>query len=117
MSVSQASSLVAGIAALALSLGAAQPARAQNSTARAAYKIPRTPDGLPDLHGIWQVGDTTAAFDVQDHAGALGIPPGRSIVVQPTDGKIPYKPEPLSKRRENFKNRDAADTLNSRHSE
>jgi len=105
-------SIVAGAAALALSIGGGQAAQAQNSAARPAYKVPRTPDGLPDLQGIWQVRDTTAAFDVQDHAGALGIPPGRSIVVQPADGKIPYKPEALAKRQENFKNREAADTLN-----
>src|ERR1700683_5450921 len=105
-----------GAAALALGamllFGTVQPALSQNSAVRAAYKAPRTPDGLPDLQGIWQVRDTTAAFDVQDHAGALGIPPGRSIIVQPADGKIPYKPAALAKRRENFKNRDAADTLN-----
>ena len=54
---------------------------------QSGYKAPRTPDGLPDLEGIWQVRDTTAAFDVQDHAGALGIPAGRSIIVQPADGQ------------------------------
>ena len=96
---------------MALVFGAAQVGRPE-LRARAAYKVPRTPDGLPDLQGIWQVRDTTAAFDVQDHAGALGIPAGRSIIVQPADGKIPYKPEALAKRQENFKNRDAADTLN-----
>ena len=32
--------------------------------------------------------------------------------MQPADGKIPYKPEALAKRQDNFKNRDAADTLN-----
>jgi hypothetical protein len=100
------SSLVAGIAALAFAFGITPPARGQ------AYKVPRTPDGLPDLQGIWQVRDTTAAFDVQDHAGALGIPAGRSSVVQPADGKIPYKPEALAKRQENFKHRDTADSLN-----
>ena len=110
--ISFVDSMVAGAAFLALSLGAAQPAEAQTSMARAAYKVPRTPDGLPDLQGIWQVRDTAAAFDVQDHAGALGIPPGRSIVVQPADGKIPYKPEALTKRQDNFKHRDALDTLN-----
>jgi hypothetical protein len=92
-------------AAAALSLVAALPARAQ-------YRVPRTPDGLPDLQGIWQVRNTAAAFDVQDHAGALGIPPGRSIVVEPAGGKIPYKPEALAKRQANFKNRDADDPLN-----
>ncbi len=107
-------SFLDGILAFAVvsSFVAAQPLQAQSSAPRGAYKVPRTTDGQPDLQGIWQVRDTSAAFDVQDHAGALGIPPGRSIVVQPADGKIPYKPEALAKRQENFKNRDAADTLN-----
>jgi hypothetical protein len=112
MRFSVAHSMLAGVAVLALAFGSAQVARGQNSAARAAYKVPRTPDGLPDLQGIWQVRNTTAAFDVQDHAGALGIPAGRSIIVQPADGRIPYKPEALAKRQDNFKNRDAADTLN-----
>jgi hypothetical protein len=103
-------SIVAGAALLALASGLAPSAPAQ--TAGAAYKVPRTADGLPDLQGIWQVRGSTAAFDIQDHAGALGIPAGRSIIVQPADGKIPYKPEALAKRQANFKNRDAADTLN-----
>jgi len=77
-----------------------------------AYKAPRTADGTPDLQGIWQVRNSSAAFDLQDHAGALGIPPGRSVIVDPAGGKIPYKPEALAKRQENFKNRAAADTFN-----
>src|ERR1700722_19060497 len=116
MRIALVDSLAARAAALAMGtvllLGVTGTADAQNSAVRAAYKVPRTPDGLPDLQGIWQVRDTTAAFDVQDHAGALGIPPGRSIVVQPADGKIPYKPEALAKRQDNFKNRQTADTLN-----
>jgi len=94
--------LITVAAALLLAAGAG----AQN------YKAPRTPDGLPDLQGIWQVRDTAAAFDVQDHEGALGIPPGLSIVSEPADGKIPYKPEALAKRQANFKNRAAEDPLN-----
>ena len=42
--------------------------------AQPAYKAPRTVDGTPDLQGIWQVRNTSAAFDLEDHAGALGIP-------------------------------------------
>ena len=34
------------------------------------------------------------------------------MIVDPADGKIPYKSEALAKRQENFKNREAADTLN-----
>ena len=108
--------MVAGVAALALShsgFSAAGATVAQNSKARAAYKVPRTFDGLPDLQGIWQVRDTTAAFDVQDPAGALGIPPGRSIVVQPGGWKDSLVAGgALAKRQDNFKHRDALDTLN-----
>jgi hypothetical protein len=81
-------------------------------SAQAAYKAPRTADGTPDLQGIWQVRNTSAAFGLEDHTGALGISPGRRVIVDPPDGKIPYKPEALAKRQANFKNRDAADTLN-----
>ena len=102
----------AGTAAILLSFAGGKPAQAQNSSARAAYKVPRTADGLPDLQGIWQVRGTTAQYDVQDHSGALGIPAGRGIVIQPGDGRIPYKPEALAKREQNFKSRDANDPLN-----
>ena len=96
------------LAVLMFSCGAAW---AQTS-GHGAYKVPRTPDGLPDLQGIWQVRDTAAAFDLEDHPGALGIPPGLSVIVQPAGGKIPYKPEALAKREANFKNRKVDDPLN-----
>ena len=87
----------------------AQPAASQSPE---AYKAPRTSDGHADLQGIWQVRDTAAAFDLEDHAGALGIPPGRSVIVEPTGGKIPYKPEALAQRHKNFQNREKSDPLN-----
>jgi hypothetical protein len=73
-------------------------------------QIPRTPDGKPDLNGIWQAMNT-ANYDLEDHgagpsplllAGAIGaIPPGESVV---EGGRIPYRPEALVKRNENRKN-------------
>lgn len=87
-------------------------AQAKKASHLAAYKVPRTPDGLPDLQGIWQVRETTAAFDLEDHGGALGIPPGFSVIVDPVSGRIPYRPDAIAKRMENFKNRDAEDPLN-----
>ena len=38
--------------------------------------IPRAADGKPNLSGIWQVMNT-AAWDLQDHSGRLGVPAGR----------------------------------------
>jgi hypothetical protein len=67
--------------------------------------LPRTPDGKPDLNGIWQVMNA-AAWDIQDHTAQKGVPAGVGVVV---GGEIPYKPEALAKKRENYANRATAD--------
>jgi hypothetical protein len=71
----------------------------------------RTFDGHPDLSGIWQT-LSTANWDLEDHPaqagpyfqlGAVGaIPSGRGVV---EGGEIPYKPEALKQKQQNFKNR------------
>src|SRR5437867_4736502 len=74
--------LIAGLLSLA-----ATPATAQVSA------LPRTPDGKPNLQGIWQVVNT-AAWDIQDHQARLGVPAGQGVV----DGnEIPYTPAALAK--------------------
>ena len=96
-----------GVAAVAafIVLLAAQSAPAQD------YRAPRTPDGRPDLNGIWQaVG--AAHYDIEPHAadfspslemGALGaVPAGLGIVV---GGEIPYKQSALAQRVANRENR------------
>ena len=55
--------------------------------------IPRGPDGKPDLSGVWQVLNS-AAWDLQDHTGALNFPPGQSVV---EGGTIPYLPAAAAK--------------------
>ena len=78
----------------------------ESSNAQAqAYKPPRTMDGHPDLQGIWQVLNT-ASFDLEDHGATLGVPAGLSVV---EGGDIPYKPEALAKRKQNFERRLTAD--------
>jgi hypothetical protein len=71
----------------------------------AAQAIKRTAGGKPDLNGIWQVLNA-AAWDVQDHNGELGIPPGQGVV---EGGEIPYRPEAQAKRQANRANRKTAD--------
>jgi len=71
----------------------------------------RTFDGHPDLSGIWQT-MSTANWDLQDHQAAPGpffqlgavgaIPSGQGVV---EGGEIPYKPEAMKQKQENFKNR------------
>ncbi len=75
------------------------PACAQASGAR------RTSDGKPDFSGIWQA-INTAAWDLQDHTGQLGLPPGQGVV---EGNEIPYQPWAAAKKRENFAHRKTAD--------
>jgi DNA-binding CsgD family transcriptional regulator len=69
------------------------------------YSPPRTPDGHPDLQGIWQVLNT-AAWDIQDHHAELGIPAGKGVV---EGNEIPYLPAALKKKQENAANRQTLD--------
>ena len=62
------------LAALAIFTLAPMPGAAQ--TAATTYTPPRTPDGQPDLQGVWQVLNT-AAWDIQDHGARLGVPAGQ----------------------------------------
>src|SRR5437660_664339 len=89
--------------------------------APAGYRAPRTPDGKPDLNGIWQALNE-ANYDLEMHMarpamalragpygpvpaapvlalGAVGsVPPGMGIV---EGGEIPYKPDALTKKKDN----------------
>src|ERR1043166_3128127 len=62
----------------------------------------------PDFRGIWQVRDT-AYVNIEGHAAEGGIAAPTSIVVDPPNGKIPYKPEALARRDRNYKSRASAD--------
>ncbi len=86
------------VATLTVSLSVPLVAHAQDA-------IPRTADGKPDLSGIWQAVNT-AAWDLQDHSGRLGVPAGRGVV---EGNEIPYQPWALKKKQENFANRATAD--------
>ena len=80
-----------------------------------AYRAPRTADGKPNLNGIWQAMNE-ANWDIEPHSSGAGtipllgainaVPPGAGIV---EGGAIPYKPEALAKKKENFANRGKGD--------
>jgi hypothetical protein len=77
--------------------------------------LPRSPDGHPNLNGIWQ-SLNTANWDIQEHAarsgpvlalGAIGaVPPGLGVV---EGNELPYLPAAATKKKENFENRLTAD--------
>ena len=75
----------------------------------AAAPVHKLVDGKPDLNGIWQALNT-ASWDIQDHSGQLGIPPGLGVV---EGNEIPYLPAALAKKNENFANRATADLAES----
>jgi hypothetical protein len=70
-----------------------------------AQAIGRTPDGKPDLSGIWQAVNT-AAWDIQAHHAQPGVPAGLGVV---EGNEIPYTPAAAAKKRENFMNRATLD--------
>lgn len=65
------------------------------------YTSPHTADGQPDLQGIWQVRNT-ANWDLLDHTGGYKMPAGLGVV---DGGEIPYRPEALARKKQNFENR------------
>lgn len=93
------------IVALAIILTVATVSEAQT------YTAPRAPDGTPDLNGIWQA-INTANWNVETHSASAGpmwelgaayaVPGGFGVV---DGGTIPYRPEALEQRNENFENR------------
>jgi hypothetical protein len=99
---------VASAALSAFVLAAALAACAPSAPATAAaYRAPRTPEGTPDLNGIWQA-NNTAHWNIEAHAAkqgpvfqlgaAFSIPPGTGVV---EGDEIPYLPEALAKRNAN----------------
>jgi hypothetical protein len=99
--------IIAAIAAFMLFRGAGQrSSRAVTS----ASSLPRTPDGHPNLNGVWQVLNT-ASWDIQDHSAQLDVPAGQGIV---EGNEIPYRPEALARKQENYENRRTADPVKAR---
>jgi len=89
------------------------PLAAAGQAATKTWNPPRTPDGKPDLQGIWgpEIGGTYSIedLDFQDSfqaeiQGTLPDPrrKGKSRIVDPADGKIPYQPWAAAKQREIF---------------
>ena len=66
-------------------------ASAPPSRPRAAGPIARVPNGRPNLEGFW-VGDSSASWSVEAHQAGFGLAGGKSLIIDPPDGKVPYRP-------------------------
>jgi hypothetical protein len=84
------------------SLVAAAVVAASSTAALAdADTIPRLPNGRPDFSGIWET-LSAAEFDLEPHSTRKDAPPSAGVV---EGGVIPYLPEALKKRQQNFERR------------
>lgn len=98
--------------ALAACLGSAlalaalvPPALGAGDTNASVGRIPRLVGGKPDFSGIWET-TSAADYDLQPHAARKDAPPSAGIV----DGDaIPYLPQALEKKQQNFASRDTND--------
>jgi hypothetical protein len=67
--------------------------------AASAYDPPRTPDGQPDLNGVWDVPGSTWE-DLEEHPGTLDDNGYAALVVDPPDGNVPMQAWADARRRE-----------------
>jgi hypothetical protein len=68
------------------------------------FKPPRTPDGQPDLQGLWQTPMAGGLGNIEGRSGADAegqTGPASSLVVDPANGLIPYHPWAREQRAEN----------------
>ncbi len=82
-----------------------EPARLHACAAEKAktFSPPRTPDGQPDFRGHWNRARVTSD-NIEEHAEVVGDPGGKSLVVDPPDGKIPYQPWAAARREDHARN-------------
>ena len=65
------------------------------------YTPPRTPDGVPDLQGVWSGPGGDGTSFLEDHEFVdVTTPSQESFVSDPSNGKVPYTPWALAKRKE-----------------
>jgi hypothetical protein len=102
MSRGTALTLAAALAVGAVMIGGNGPT---TLTAQQGYQVSRTPEGHPDLEGIWQVINSAEA-NIQDHGAELGVAPGRAVV---ENNEIPYQPWALEQQQKNNANRATTD--------
>lgn len=92
------------LAATALSLIPLSATGQRRGGSRDGKKAPpfsRLADGKPDMQGYWETRNFFSAFDLETHEKAeFGVPAGHGVVVDPPNGKIPYQPWALEKKKD-----------------
>ncbi len=78
-----------------------QAPREEGGAGGAGYDGPRTPEGQPDLNGIWQTLNA-ASWDIRPHNAQDGVPAGLGVV---EGGVVPYQPWAAEQQQQNYANR------------
>jgi len=66
------------------------------------FNPPRTPDGTPDFQGAWGRIGIRNMENIEEHPATMDGSGGRSAIVDPPDGRIPYQPWAAAKRDAHF---------------
>jgi hypothetical protein len=70
----------------------------------ARFTPPRTLDGKPDFQGFWSRIAARNAENIQEHPEGMDGSGGKSLIMDPPDGRIPYQPWAAAKMLEHFPN-------------
>ncbi len=70
------------------------------------FDPPRQADGHPDLQGVWRNSAIVAAFNIEGQEAFYNEPGGKSVIVDPPDGKLPYLPAALKQANDNHVHRE-----------
>ncbi|MBI4888764.1 MAG: hypothetical protein HY824_16825, partial [Acidobacteria bacterium] len=57
-----------------------------------SFNPPRTSDGRPDFQGIWVRIGARNAENIEEHPRGIDGSGGKSLIVDPPSGRIPYQP-------------------------
>jgi hypothetical protein len=66
------------------------------------FNPPRTPDGKPDFRGFWNRIVVRNMENIEEHPETMDGSGGKSSVIDPADGKIPYQPWAAARREQQF---------------
>jgi hypothetical protein len=68
----------------------------------AAFKPARNPDGTPNMNGAWNPATANGSQNIEDFPGDAFLNPQITLIVDPSDGKVPYLPQWANKRQDNW---------------
>ena len=66
------------------------------------FTPPRTPDGRPDFQGYWFRIGARNAENVEEHPEGMDGSGGKSLIVDPPNGRVPYQPWAAAKVESHF---------------